>query len=44
MNETPTFFDPTFLLLIGFFCADLFLNDPASEQSEKKHMKIGCRY
>ena len=37
MNEQPTFFDPTFLLLIGFFVLIYFLMIRPQNKARKAH-------
>ncbi len=37
MNEQPTFFDPTFLLLIGFFVLIYFLIIRPHNKARKAH-------
>ena len=40
MNETPTFFDPTFLLLIGFFVLIYFLMIRPQNKARKAHEEL----
>tara|TARA_Y100000590_G_scaffold75320_1_gene83164 strand:- start:5338 stop:5631 length:294 start_codon:yes stop_codon:yes gene_type:complete len=40
MNETPTFFDPTFLLLIGFFVLIYFLMIRPQNKARKEHEEM----
>ena len=40
MNETPTFFDPTFLLLIGFFVLIYFLMIRPQTKARKAHEEL----
>ena len=40
MNETPTFFDPTILLLIGFFVLIYFLMNRPQNKARKAHEEL----
>ena len=40
MNETSTFFDPTFLLLIGFFVLIYFLMIRPQNKARKAHEEL----
>ena len=40
MNETPTFFAPTFLLLIGFFVLIYFLMIRPQNKARKAHEEL----
>ena len=40
MNETPTFFDPTILMLIGFFVLIYFLMIRPQSKARKAHEEL----
>ena len=42
MNEPPTFFDPTILLLIGFFVLIYFLMIRPQNKARKAHEELGA--